>query len=722
MNWLIRLVSGSLGRKILFGFLSSLFPMLAIVGATYFPVRARTVENNARIMKLIIKGSADEMNGFIEAQENQFAKWTAEDIYGMAIEFNTVMEISSHFQTMLDGQTGFVLMLLADKDGKVIEAVSGGSAKGQKTEGIKGQTIEGLAVQTDMPDRSAVAVATDFMRRIGRRSDFTYVFRLKTKDSSGKPNGFFLAYMDWSNLYQFTRTVTLAMQANGFSNARVAVLDVVSGTAVAHSNEDWIDKRLELGSELNAWLNANQSGDFRVINTDAGDEFVGGIPLRRAGSLFQEKTVAKEQARLMVSAFVPVADVVSVLNRILWASIGIAIAGCLLVILIGYFIARSITRPIGKALALAQGISTGDLSQRLGMKQADEIGHLARALDIMADGLEEKAKLADQIASGDLTRDVTILSDKDTLGQALHTMMRNVSGIVAELQAAGDQVDTGARQVATSSQSLSQGATEQASAIEEITSTMTEIGSQTKTNAENATQADRLAADVKNTGNHGAEQMTEMIKAMAAISDSSSQISKIIKTIDGIAFQTNLLALNAAVEAARAGKHGKGFAVVAQEVRSLASRSAKAAQETAELIEGSMQRVANGSAIAERTAKALEEMNRGIGKVADLIAEITTASNEQAQGISQISHGLNQVDGVTQQNTANAEETSSAAEELSSQAESMRRLLVRFKLKTGTGATASAEPSPQAWAGRTGSRLLHISGPQKRIAMDGIEK
>lgn len=266
---------------------------------------------------------------------------------------------------------------------------------------------------------------------------------------------------------------------------------------------------------------------------------------------------------------------------------------------------------------------------------------------------------------------------KDNLNATIQTL----HGLLGKVSAAVDHVSTGAQQVSDSSQAVSQGATEQASSLEEITASMTEIGSQSKHNSENAAQADQLASVARGDAQLGSDRIKEMLDSMAEINDSSDKISKIIKVIEEIAFQTNLLALNAAVEAARAGVHGKGFAVVAEEVRNLAQRSAKAASETTNLIQNSVDKARKGSEIADQSAEALYKIIEGITKVSDLIGEIASASQEQVQGLQQVNQGLNQIDQVTQTNTANAEESASVAEELSGQAVQLKNMIRRFQLE-----------------------------------------
>ncbi|WP_051689764.1 methyl-accepting chemotaxis protein [Pelobacter seleniigenes] len=369
---------------------------------------------------------------------------------------------------------------------------------------------------------------------------------------------------------------------------------------------------------------------------------------------------------------------------------------------LAFFMNRSIAAPIRKGVALAEQIALGDLRQRLNLNQKDEVGQLGLALDRMVDSLNSSADMAEALAEGDLTRDVKVASKQDRLGHALKTMVENLREIVGGIQLAGEQIASGAGQVADSSQSLSQGATESASSLEEVSASMNQLTEQVRVNSENASAANQLASESKLAAEQGNRQMAEMVGAMDEINSAGQNISKIIKVIDEIAFQTNLLALNAAVEAARAGQHGKGFAVVAEEVRNLAARSAKAAEETAELIEGSVALTARGSQTARQTAEALKNIMQGTTKVSDILEEIALASNEQAQGISQVTTGLTQIDQVTQQNTASAEESAAAAEELASQAQQLHTMLAQFKLNRSTLKPASvpsrmATPAPTGW-------------------------
>jgi methyl-accepting chemotaxis protein len=253
--------------------------------------------------------------------------------------------------------------------------------------------------------------------------------------------------------------------------------------------------------------------------------------------------------------------------------------------------------------------------------------------------------------------------------------------VLGNIDIAAEQVTTGSKQVADSTQALSQGATEQASSIEELTASIAQMAVQTKHNALNASQANELAIKAKDEAVQGNERMKNMLTAMSEINAASSSISKVVKVIDEIAFQTNMLALNAAVEAARAGQHGRGFAVVAEEVRHLAARSANAVKETTALIEGSIQKSQAGTKIADQTAEALGKIVAEVEQAANLVSEIATASNDQATAIAQIDQGLVQVSGVVQTNSATAEEIAASSEELSSQAEMLKEMVDKFAIK-----------------------------------------
>ncbi|RKL62407.1 HAMP domain-containing protein [Thermoanaerobacteraceae bacterium SP2] len=306
-----------------------------------------------------------------------------------------------------------------------------------------------------------------------------------------------------------------------------------------------------------------------------------------------------------------------------------------------------------------------------------------KTIDAIIEPIQEAAAVLDEIAKGNLQVSVkgNYKGDHAKIKNALNDTIKSFNDVLNDINSAAQQVAAGAKQVSDAAQALSQGATEQASSIEELTASIEEISTQTKQNATNANQANELALAAKDAAAKGNEQMKEMLTAMNDINEASSNISKIIKVIDEIAFQTNILALNAAVEAARAGQHGKGFAVVAEEVRNLAARSANAAKETTTLIESSIKKAEDGTKIANNTAIALNKIVDGVTKAATLVGEIASASNDQAAAIAQINQGIAQVSQVVQTNSATSEESAAASEELSSQAEVLKDMISRFKLK-----------------------------------------
>ncbi|MCP8969209.1 methyl-accepting chemotaxis protein [Ectobacillus ponti] len=345
-------------------------------------------------------------------------------------------------------------------------------------------------------------------------------------------------------------------------------------------------------------------------------------------------------------------------NSTVTIMVTVVVVAVAVAILLGLFISRIISNPVRELVGAAEKIADGDLDVEIKVKTKDEVGALAAAF---------------------------------------RKMSGNLNQVMHEIRTAAAQVASGSKQVSESSISLSQGATEQASSIEELTASVEEISAQTRLNADNANQANDLAEAAKRNAEEGNNQMGGMLKAMDDINAASESISKIIKVIDEIAFQTNILALNAAVEAARAGQHGKGFAVVAEEVRNLAARSANAAKETTEMIEGSIKKVEGGTKIANDTAAALARIVEDVAKVATLVNGISIASNEQAIGIGQVNQGIMQVSQVVQANSATSEESAAASEELSSQAELLRSKVSQFKLKKayhGGGYGGAEEVNP----------------------------
>ncbi|MCL2303927.1 MAG: methyl-accepting chemotaxis protein [Planctomycetaceae bacterium] len=359
--------------------------------------------------------------------------------------------------------------------------------------------------------------------------------------------------------------------------------------------------------------------------------------------------------------------------------------GILILVSYSWFTAQGIVKPLQQGEHILHGIARDgniqtDVPKAL-MSRQDEVGNLGRGVEQILNDYRNVAKLTEKLAAGDWQLSVQEKSSDDVMNQNFSRMLDQVNHTLRKINDDVRQVAAYSSDVSNAAQHLSSGAQEAAASLEEITASMSEISSQTKANAESAGQARDLARRANKAAADGQGAMLEMTNAMERITKNSTEIQRVIKVIDDIAFQTNLLALNAAVEAARAGQHGKGFAVVAEEVRNLASRSAKAAQETSELIAKSGQEIETGADIANRTASVLDAIVEQISQTTDLVSGIATASNEQAEGVAQVTIGLQQIDAVTQQNTASAEESASAAAEMSATATDLQSLVSQFKLR-----------------------------------------
>ncbi|KAB8059307.1 HAMP domain-containing protein [Janthinobacterium sp. FT14W] len=326
-------------------------------------------------------------------------------------------------------------------------------------------------------------------------------------------------------------------------------------------------------------------------------------------------------------------------GRMLLISLGVA--AILLGIACAYWITRSITRPITRAVEVAEAVSAGDLTSHIVVESRDETGQLMHALKNMNDKLVS---------------------------------------IVGQVRAGTESISTASSEIAAGNLDLSSRTEEQASSLEETASSMEELTSTVKLNADNARSANQLAIDASQIASKGGVVVSEVVSTMGSINDSSRKIVDIISVIDAIAFQTNILALNAAVEAARAGEQGRGFAVVASEVRNLAQRSSAAAKEIKGLIDDSVQKVEAGSQLVDKAGRTMDEIVQSISHVTQIMNQITDASDEQRAGIEQVNQAIGQMDQVTQQNAALVEEAAAAAESMQEQAAKLADVVGLFKL------------------------------------------
>ncbi|MEC8532723.1 MAG: methyl-accepting chemotaxis protein [Pseudomonadota bacterium] len=356
--------------------------------------------------------------------------------------------------------------------------------------------------------------------------------------------------------------------------------------------------------------------------------------------------------------------------------IALVVAGLVIGVVAALWISRTVTLGLRKVSTAIEAVAIGDLDQDIKVTTNDEIKDLVDTVDRMTANLRATAAMADEIAQGDLTVQPKPLSDKDTLGLSLQSMVERLRGVVADALSAADNVSSGSQELSATSEQMSQGATEQAAAAEQASASMEEMAANIKQNADNAAQTEKISRQSSRDAEASGEAVNRAVDAMRTIADK-------IGIVQEIARQTDLLALNAAVEAARAGEHGKGFAVVASEVRKLAERSQTAAAEISAV---------SGDTVkaAQEAGEMLQRLVPDIRKTAELVSEISAACREQDVGANQINEAIQQLDKVTQQNAGASEEMSATSEELAAQAEELQASIAFFRTDSAGGRSGRA--------------------------------
>jgi len=513
----------------------------------------------------------------------------------------------------------------------------------------------------------------------------------------------------YNDLYETSRSCVNARNAvMGIENDMLKIISEADGISNVESYISDIEMRGNSLNESIALLEKNFTGDLKLISTfkehiENSNKYKEEIyKFARSGGILGVEKILKfnylPSLRKAANALTPVetkatedinlaikkAD--SIYLKAMITILSVFVLGITFAVLLSIMITRSIVKPMIQIEKAAADMAKGKLNTEINYESNDELGHLANNIktttSILSTYINNISSTLEKISRGNMQIDFNIeyIGDFAPIKKSITKIANSLSNSLYKINQSSEQVASGAEQVASGSQALSQGTLQQANAIDTLSVSINDISNKAKNNTSNAENASNFSMQVQKEVERGNRLMKQMVESMDDISVASKEISKIIRTIDDLAFQTNVLALNASVEAARAGVAGRGFAVVAGEVKVLAEKSTQSAENTTTLIENTVRAIKKGTRVADETAKSLNAIVQGSKKSTEFINEIVVSSNEQLSSIGDVIDGVERISDVIQTNSATAEESAAASEELSSLANMLKEEVAKFRL------------------------------------------